>query len=75
MHPKPKVVLDTTALVSAFLTPEGVAAQLLNHAAADCILVLSADILAELTRKLLTKKRFAGPTATPTRTYASTWRI
>lgn len=54
---KPKVVLDTTALVSAFLTPAGVSAQVLDHTASDCILVLSQDILAELTRKLLTKKK------------------
>lgn len=57
MDPKPKVVLDTTALVSAFLTPKGVGAQVLERTASDCTLVLSQDILAELTRKLLTKKK------------------
>jgi putative PIN family toxin of toxin-antitoxin system len=57
MDRKPKVVLDTTALVSAFLTPQGVAAQVLNHTVSDCILVLSTDILAELTSKLLTKRK------------------
>jgi putative PIN family toxin of toxin-antitoxin system len=57
MDPKPKVVLDTTVLVSAFLTPAGVSARVLDHTAADCVLVLSLDILAELTLKLLTKKK------------------
>jgi uncharacterized protein len=57
MEPKPKVVLDTTALISAFLTPQGVAAQVLDRAASDCTLVLSNEILAEMTRKLLTKKK------------------
>ena len=57
MTPKPKVVLDTTALVSAFLTPKGVAAQLLERTVSSCVLVLSDDILAELIRKLLTKKK------------------
>ena len=57
MKPKPKVVLDTTALISAFLTPQGVAAQVVDRAASNCTLVLSNDILAEMTRKLLTKKK------------------
>ena len=57
MPTKPKVVLDTTVLVSAFLTPNGVAAQLLERAVTDCALVLSQDIVSELSRKLLTKKK------------------
>jgi len=57
MDLKPKVVLDTTVLVSAFLSPKGVAAQTLDRVATECIAVLSDDILAELSRKLLTKKK------------------
>jgi len=57
MDSKPKVVLDTTALISAFLTPNGVSALVLERAVSDCTLVLSDDILAELSRKLLTKKK------------------
>lgn len=57
MDSRLKVVLDTTVLISAFLSPKGVAAQTLDRVATDCILVLSDDILAELSRKLLTKKK------------------
>lgn len=57
MDRKPKAVLDTTALISAFLTRTGVAAKVLDHCVSDCILVLSHDILAKMVRKLFTKKK------------------
>lgn len=44
-------------LVSAFLTPKGVAAEVLARATSDYVLVLSRDILAETLAKLLTKKK------------------
>lgn len=57
MNIKPTVVLDTTALISAFLTPKGVVSGVLDRTVSDCVLVLSEDILSEMKRKLLTKKR------------------
>lgn len=57
MADKPSVVLDTTVLVSAFLTPSGVAAEVLDRATRDYVLVLSRDILAETITKLLTKRK------------------
>lgn len=57
MPAKPKAVLDTTVLISAFLTPHGVAAQLLARAGADFTLALAPEILTETARKLLTKKK------------------
>lgn len=57
MDATPKVVLDTTVLVSAFLTSKGVAAEVLERAVSDCILVVSDEILAETLRKLLTKRK------------------
>jgi putative PIN family toxin of toxin-antitoxin system len=48
-------VIDSTALVSAFLTQRGVAAELLRHARAGALLLsLSDDILEETERVLLT---------------------
>jgi putative PIN family toxin of toxin-antitoxin system len=57
MPEKPLVVLDTTVLVSAFLTSKGVAGRVLTCARNDYVLVLSRDILAETLEKLLTKEK------------------
>lgn len=57
MPTRPKAVLDTTVLVSAFLVPGGAAAQLLFHAGYDFTLALSPDILDELVTTLLTKPK------------------
>jgi putative PIN family toxin of toxin-antitoxin system len=57
MSAKPKVVLDTTVLISAFLTSGGTAAELLSRAGIHVTLVLAPEILGEMTRKLLGKKK------------------
>lgn len=57
MPTRPKAVLDTTVLVSAFLVPGGAAAQLLFRAGHDFTLALSPDILDELVATLLTKPK------------------
>jgi putative PIN family toxin of toxin-antitoxin system len=57
MTERPLVVLDTTVLVSAFLTKEGVAAEVLDRAANDYALILSRDIIAETLAKLLHKPK------------------
>lgn len=54
----PKVVLDSTVFVSAFLSPHGAAAQVLEHALADRVhLAVSEAIIAETRRVLLTYTR------------------
>ena len=51
----PRIVLDSTVLVSAFLAPRGAAAAILGHARADRVeLAISDMILQEVSRVLLT---------------------
>lgn len=53
----PRAVLDTTILVSAFLTPKGLAAELLSHARRGTFhLYLSEEILEETQRVLLERE-------------------
>ncbi len=52
-----KAVFDSSVLISAFITPRGTPAQLLEAAyKGRCMLYLSLEIVAETTDKLLHKK-------------------
>jgi len=54
----PRVVVDTTVLISGFITPEGVSAKLLQTAPAQGFtLCLSAEIIEELRSRLLHRRR------------------
>jgi uncharacterized protein len=54
----PSVVVDTTVLISAFSTPEGVAAKLLEQARAGAFrLCLSREIIEELRSRLLHRRK------------------
>jgi putative PIN family toxin of toxin-antitoxin system len=54
----PRAVADTTVLISALLTPDGAAAELLGQARAGAfILCLSREILEELRSRLLHRRR------------------
>jgi uncharacterized protein len=54
----PSVVVDTTVLISGFLTPQGVAAGLLERARAGAFtLCLSPDIIDELRSRLLHRRK------------------
>jgi uncharacterized protein len=54
----PSVVVDTTVLISGFLTPEGVSGKLLHQAQAGAFrLCLSREILEELSSRLLHRRR------------------
>jgi uncharacterized protein len=54
----PSVVVDTTVLISSFLTPEGVSGKLLEQARAGAFkLCLSREILEELRSRLLHRRR------------------
>jgi uncharacterized protein len=54
----PNVVVDTTVLISGFLTPEGVSADLLERAQAGAFtLCLSREIIEELRSRLLHRRR------------------
>jgi putative PIN family toxin of toxin-antitoxin system len=54
----PRVVLDSSALISAFLTPQGTSGQVLDAAERGVfVLCLSAEILAETAGKLLRKTK------------------
>src|SRR5713101_4212475 len=48
-----KAVFDSTALVSAFLSKQGVSAQLLNHAVAGAFELYLSDAIIEETREVL----------------------
>lgn len=52
-----KVVLDSVTLVSAFLTREGAAAELLRRCRESAVIYASEEILAEFRRTLLEKAR------------------
>jgi putative PIN family toxin of toxin-antitoxin system len=53
-----RAVIDTTVLISAFLTEEGVSAKLLEEACAGAFVVcLSNEIIAEMRRRLLEPSR------------------
>jgi uncharacterized protein len=49
----PNAVLDSTTLVSAFLTPQGVSRQLLNQAVAGAFDVFLSEAILEETREVL----------------------
>lgn len=54
----PGVVVDTTVLISGFITPEGVAAKLLRWTGAeDVTLCLSREIIEELRSRLLYRRK------------------
>jgi putative PIN family toxin of toxin-antitoxin system len=54
----PSVVVDTTVLISGFLTPEGVSADLLERTRAGAFtLCLSYEIIEELRSRLLHRRR------------------
>jgi hypothetical protein len=53
----PRVVLDTTILISAFLNRAGLCGEIVDLAGRDFVLVLSAEIIAEARRKLLGSRR------------------
>lgn len=54
----PSVVIDTTVLISGFLTPEGVSAQLVEQAKAEVFeLCLSREIIEELRSRLLHRRK------------------
>jgi putative PIN family toxin of toxin-antitoxin system len=54
----PSVVVDTTVLISGFITPEGVSANLLEQARAGaCTLCLSREIIEEMRSRLLYRRR------------------
>lgn len=52
---RPKVVFDSAILVSAFLTKEGLSAELLNRCEQDAHLYTAEEILEEVRRVLLEK--------------------
>ena len=60
-----RAVFDTTVLISAFLRPGGVSDELLTLAGKEFAFLLSAPIIAETRRKLLTspkiRKRYHYP--------------
>jgi putative PIN family toxin of toxin-antitoxin system len=54
----PSIVVDTTVLISAFITPEGVSAKLLEQArAAGFTLCLSPELIEELRSRLLHRRK------------------
>jgi putative PIN family toxin of toxin-antitoxin system len=54
----PSVVVDTTVLISGFITPEGVSANLLKRARAGAFtLCLSREIIEEMRSRLLYRRR------------------
>jgi putative PIN family toxin of toxin-antitoxin system len=54
----PSVVVDTTVLISGFITPDGVSAKLLEQAPAGAFrLCLSREIIEELRSRLLRRRR------------------
>jgi uncharacterized protein len=54
----PKAVVDTTVLISAFITPEGVAAELIERGRQAAFeLCLPRDIIEELRSRLLGRQR------------------
>lgn len=57
MKTRPLVVLDTTVLISAFITPGGAASEVLDYVGARFTLVTSIDILAELSSRLINKRK------------------
>ena len=57
----PRAVLDTSVLISAFLTPPGVCGRLLDAAeVGDFVLCLSAEILAETAGVLVRSRKLQG---------------